>query len=214
MAEGLTDRQKQILAYLLEYKKQFGFPPSFQEIADKFKFASLTAVKDHLKALEKKGFIKKSGFKARAIDIIIPEEEMETFSPGIPIIGKVAAGSPILAQENIQGYLNFGNYFADNGNVFALKVQGDSMKDDGILDGDVVIIKHQATAINGDIVVAIIDEEATVKTFYNEGDRIRLQPQNPKYQAIYVDDSQSFRIGGKVIGVVRKLGAGYSNRAS
>jgi len=214
MADGLTDRQKQILSYLLQYKKESGFPPSFQEIADKFQFASLTAVKDHLKALEKKGFIRKSGFKARAIDVILPAEDQDLVPSGIPIIGKVAAGSPILAQENIQGYLNFGNYFSDNGNVFALKVQGDSMKDDGILDGDVVIIKHQATALNGDIVVAIIDEEATVKTFYNEGDRIRLQPQNPRYQPIYVTDSNNFRIGGKVIGVVRKTGAGYSHKAS
>ncbi|MCK6600331.1 MAG: transcriptional repressor LexA [Bacteroidetes bacterium] len=214
MADGLTDRQKQILSYLLQYKKEYGFPPSFQEIADKFQFASLTAVKDHLKALEKKGFIRKSGFKARAIDVILPAEDQDLIPSGIPIIGKVAAGSPILAQENIQGYLNFGNYFSDNGNVFALKVQGDSMKDDGILDGDVVIIKHQATALNGDIVVAIIDEEATVKTFYNEGDRIRLQPQNPRYQPIYVTDSNNFRIGGKVIGVVRKTGAGYSHKAS
>ncbi|NUQ80443.1 MAG: transcriptional repressor LexA [Bacteroidetes bacterium] len=213
MAEGLTERQKQILHYLLQYKSRTGFPPSFQEIAAQFQFASLTAVKDHLKALEKKGFIKKSGFKARAIEVVMQPGDPDFMPDGIPIIGRVAAGTPILAQENILGYLNFGNYFAENGNIFALKVQGDSMKDEGILDGDLVIIKHQDTARNGDIVVAIIDEEATVKTFFHEGEQIRLQPQNPKYKPIYVGENQSFRIGGKVIGVVRKSGSAYT-RAS
>ena len=214
MAEELTDRQKLIFEYIVKFTKEHGFPPSMQEIATHFQFSSLTGVRDHLKALVKKGHLRKNDNKARALEVVnMPEEE---FEDGIPIIGKVAAGSPILAQENIEGYVNMGNYFKNEGKIFALRVQGDSMKDDGILNGDVVIVRFQETATNGDVVVAFLNDEATVKTFYNEGDKIRLQPQNPKYQPIYVDETiESFRIGGRVIGVVRKtFGNAYSRKAS
>lgn len=214
MAEDLTERQRLIFDYIVRFTKQHGFPPSLQEIATNFNFSSLTGVRDHLKALVKKGHLKKSDNKARAIEVVTMPEEIE--EDGIPIIGKVAAGTPILAQENIEGYVNMGNYFKSEGKIFALRVQGDSMKDEGILNGDVVIVRYQESASNGDVVVAFLNDEATVKTFYHEGQRIKLQPQNPKYQPIYVDETiESFRIGGRVIGVVRKsFSSGYSKKAS
>lgn len=214
MAEDLTERQRLIFDYIVRFTKQHRFPPSLQEIATHFNFSSLTGVRDHLKALVKKGYLKKSDNKARAIEVVTMPEEIE--EDGIPIIGKVAAGTPIFAQENIEGYVNMGNYFKSEGKIFALRVQGDSMKDEGILNGDVVIVRYQESASNGDVVVAFLNDEATVKTFYNEGQRIKLQPQNPKYQPIYVDETiESFRIGGRVIGVVRKsFSSGYSKKAS
>lgn len=214
MADGLTERQHQILTYIVSYSKEFGYPPSFQDIATNFKFASLTAVRDHLKALEKKGFLKKSEYKARALEVVssLYTDQPESFESGIPLIGKIAAGSPILAQENIETYISFGTYFRTDGNNYALKIQGDSMKDEGILNGDIVIIKYQETANNGDIIVAIINDEATLKTYYREDKRIRLQPQNPDYAPIFVDSaSGDFRIGGKLIGVVRKYGAKFNS---
>lgn len=127
---------------------------------------------------------------------------------GIPLIGRVAAGSPILAEENFQDRLSLDGMFQGNRNqqVFALQVLGDSMHNEGIHDGDIVIVRFQESADNGDIVVAYVDNEATVKRFYHEGDRIRLQPENPNYEPIYVRrDDQSFRIGGRVVGVIRHM---------
>jgi repressor LexA len=199
----LTDRQKQIYDFLAVSVRENGYAPSIPEIGSKFKITSTRGVFDHLKALEKKGYIKRVG--KRAIELIsatgrsaLPQ------SKDIPIVGRVRAGVPVLAEENIEGYLPVATELARGEETFALKVKGDSMIGDGILEGDLVIIRRQETAVNGDIVCALIGNEATLKRFQRKGNQITLQPANPKYEPIIVPKGE-FRILGKASGVIRKL---------
>jgi repressor LexA len=199
----LTDRQKQIYEFLSVTVREKGYAPSIPEIGQKFSITSTRGVFDHLKALEKKGYIKRVG--KRAIEIIsqmgrsaLPQAKE------IPIVGRVRAGAPILAEENVEGYLPVANELARGRETFALKVKGDSMMEDGILDGDLVIIRQQHTAENGDIVCALIGNEATLKRFRRRGNQITLEPANPKYEPIVVSKGE-FRILGKATGVIRKL---------
>jgi len=199
----LTDRQKQIYDFLAVSVRENGYAPSIPEIGSKFKITSTRGVFDHLKALEKKGYIKRVG--KRAIEIIsqsgrsaLPEAKE------IPIVGRVRAGVPVLAEENIEGFMPVASDLARGEDAFALKVKGDSMIEDGILEGDLVIIRRQETAVNGDIVCALIGNEATLKRFQRKGNQITLQPANPKYEPIIVSKGE-FRILGKATGVIRKL---------
>jgi repressor LexA len=203
---NLTKRQKQILDFIIKNINSYGFPPSTSEIQENFSFKSPNSVQDHLAALERKGYISRHPHKSRGIELLICTNTKQENGNGntteIPIVGRVAAGSPILAQENIEGTLAVDKSIIRNpNNVFALRVKGDSMIDDHILDGDLVIVKSQATAENGDIVVGIIDNEATVKRFYRKNNYIELRPSNPKYKPLIL--KEDFRINGKVIGLLR-----------
>ena len=199
----LTDRQKQIYEFLSVTVREKGYAPSIPEIGQRFKIASTRGVFDHLKALEKKGYIKRVG--KRAIEIVsqsgrsaLPEAKE------IPIVGRVRAGAPILAEECREGFSPVATELARGEETFALKVKGDSMIEDGILDGDLVIIRQQHTAENNDIVCALIGNEATLKRYQRKGNQITLKPANPKYEPIIVSKGE-FRILGKATGVIRKL---------
>ena len=203
MLVPLTDRQKQIYDFLSVTVRENGYAPSIPEIGKRFKITSTRGVFDHLKALEKKGYIKRVG--TRAIDIV--SQSGRSALPDakeIPIVGRVRAGAPVLAEENIEGFLTVASEIARGTETFALKVKGDSMIEDGILEGDHVIIRRQDTAEDGDIVCALIGDEATLKRFQRKGNEITLKPANKNYEPIVVSKGE-FRILGKVTGVIRKL---------
>jgi len=192
----LTKRQKQVLDFIYEYADEFGYPPTIRQIGRNFGIKSPNGVADHLRALERKGEIRLRANTARGIELLNPPEK------GIPLVGRIAAGEPILAAENIEDRLALERMFPVDGKCFALRVKGDSMTGDGIYNGDILVVRPQQTAGNGDIVVAIVDDEATVKRFYKEKNRIRLQPSNPRYSPIY---GKEIEIRGKIIGVIRQL---------
>ena len=206
----LTPRQQAILDFIKASVHQRGYPPSVREIGKGVGLRSSSTVHAHLSKLEEKGFIRRDPTKPRAIEILVqdsppplpsPAESAEVIS--IPVLGRVAAGMPILAEQNIDDYINIPTDFAKPGATqFCLRVKGDSMSDAGILDGDIVLVRQQNTAENGEIVVAMLDNEATVKRFYKLDDQIKLQPENPKYDPIYSRDAV---ILGKVVAVFRLL---------
>lgn len=203
-----TDKQQKVLDYVKEQIKKEGYVPSVREICKALDLKSTSTVHGYLSRLEKKGLIQKAALKPRTLRIV--GEEVEKEKPfytskemvDVPIVGKVTAGLPILAVENVEDTFPLPIDFVGNSETFMLKVRGDSMIDAGILDGDLVLVKKQNTAQNGDIVVALIEDEATVKKFYKEKNFIRLQPQNQFMQPIIVP---TCTILGKVAGVFRKL---------
>ena len=201
MQIDLTYRQKQILDYLHNQLKTEGYPPSVREICIATNLSSTATVHGHLVQLEKKGYIKRNPKKPRAIEII----DATIFNKNIikvPIIGKVTAGQPILAQENIENVLSIPKEIAPDSDVFILQVEGDSMINAGILNGDYVLVRSTNTAKNGDIVVALLEDEATIKRFFKESGYFRLQPENPFMKPIIVKD---LKILGKIIGLYRKF---------
>lgn len=199
MSKELTDRQEAIFTFIKHFAIDKGYPPTIPEIQEKFEIKSPNGVNNHLKALIKKGFIRRDSSRARALDILGRND-------GLPIIGNVAAGSPILAEENFQGYLNLKNLYSDHDSVFVLNVKGESMINAGIFDGDYVIVRVQQVVEAGEIGVAIIDGEATVKRIFCDGNIIRLVPENDNMEPIQIPMTDpSFRICGKVVAVVRKM---------
>lgn len=206
----LTKRQHKIFDFILSSIDRFGYPPSIPEIQKEFSFKSPNAVSDHLEALKRKGYISRRAHKSRGIEIKVYTTAKENGNGNvaeIPVVGRVAAGSPILAQENIESTINIDKHLVRNSEgVFALKVKGDSMINAGILDGDYVIVNQQQTADQGDIVVALIEDEATLKRFYKEKNKIRLQPENDTMDPIVVDPKENeVRVIGKIKGVMRKI---------
>ena len=200
--EELTRRQGEILALIQEYIYDEGYPPTRMEIAEAFGFRSPNAAEEHLRALERKGYIELLQGSSRGIRLLGSEEQEE----GLPVVGRVAAGQPLWAEQNIEGNFYIDRSFVPGEHIFALKVAGDSMRDAGILDGDYVLVRRQQTAQKGEIVVAQIDDEATVKRFYLEKKRIRLEPENPDFGPIIVEKgTPGFMIAGKVIGLMRKM---------
>lgn len=195
-----SDKQTQIYNFLIEFTKSKGYPPSVREICQAVSLKSTSTVHGHLKRLEKKGLIYRDPTKPRALEIVeLSNEEKELID--IPIVGKVTAGMPILATENIEDMFQIPiNYVKHNNDLFILKVTGDSMIEAGILDGDLAIIEQKNIAINGDIVVALIENEATIKRFFKENGFIRLQPENKNYEPIIVEDCS---ILGKLVGIYR-----------
>ena len=183
-----SDKQTQIYNFLIEFTKSKGYPPSVREICQAVSLKSTSTVHGHLKRLEKKGLIYRDPTKPRALEIVeLSNEEKELID--IPIVGKVTAGMPILATENIEDMFQIPiNYVKHNNDLFILKVTGDSMIEAGILDGDLAIIEQKNVATNGDIVVALIENEATIKRFFKENGFIRLQPENKNYEPIIVED--------------------------
>lgn len=204
----LSPRQRDVLDFIRSALNQRGYPPTYREIGDALGISSTNGVADHVKALVRKGFLEKSGGgAARGLKLTTkarPPQRGDTVS--VPVIGQVAAGIPILAEENYEKSLHFDRSMLPSGSsaIYALRVRGDSMMEEGILDGDVVVVKQQSTARNGDIVVALVDGEATVKFYFHEGSRIRLQPAHPTMAPIYVDPSQTSGLQGIVVGVYRQ----------
>lgn len=209
----LTDRQEKILSFIQQFQRESGYPPTLREIGKHFGISSTFGVKRHLDALVKKGYLNILGNASRGISI----NKDELFNPEpinisekesnkIPIIGRVAAGSPILAEENIEGSVLIDQTFLKKSdNCFALKVKGDSMIDAGIFDGDLVIVSPQMAANNGDIIVARISDEVTVKIYEFKNQVVKLIPQNKDYNPIVVENKEEFSIVGKVTGVLRWL---------
>lgn len=202
MYPDLSQRQTDILEYIKRVIREKGYPPSVREIGDAVGLMSSSTVHGHLQTIEEKGYIRRDPTKPRAIEILDSSSDAnEKRTVFVPIIGKVTAGQPILAQENIEDTFPLPMDLVNSDTVFMLKVKGESMIDAGIMDGDLILVRQQKVARNGEIVVAMIgDEEATVKRFYKEKTLIRLQPENPYMEPIY---SQDVTILGKVIGVFR-----------
>ncbi len=199
---SLSSKQKEILEYIKNEILDRGYPPTVREICEKVDLKSTSSVHAHLEKLEKNGYIRRDPTKPRAIEIVDDSFNMvRTEMVSLPVIGTVAAGSPILAEENISNYFPVPADMVPHGEPsFVLKVKGDSMINAGIYSGDQIFVQCCSTARNGDTVVALIDDSATVKTFYKESDHIRLQPENDTMDPIIVDDCQ---ILGKVFGVFR-----------
>lgn len=202
MAQGkISKKQLEILEYIKSQILERGFPPAVREICEAVNLKSTSSVHSHLETLEKNGYIRRDPTKSRAIEILddsfnLTRREMVN----VPIVGQVAAGEPILAQENIENYFPIPTEFMPNNQTFLLKVKGESMINAGILDGDMVLVEQASTASNGDMVVALIEDGATVKTFYKEEGIFRLQPENDSMDPIIVSE---VTILGKVIGVFR-----------
>ncbi|MDR7556335.1 MAG: transcriptional repressor LexA [Armatimonadota bacterium] len=202
MTARLTRRQADILTFVKRYTETHGYPPSVREIGQAMGLTSSSTVHSHLAALERKGYLRRDPSKPRALEILEAGGRPSRKVVPVPVVGRVAAGVPLLAEENIEDHLPLPADLVNGDETFALRVSGDSMIEAGILDGDLVIVRRQATANNGDIVVARLGDEATVKYFYREKDRIRLQPAHPAMAPIYVTDVV---IEGKAIAVLRRL---------
>jgi len=202
MGKKATEKQAEILAYMDEYIKEKGYPPSIREICAAVSLSSTSTVHAHLNTLKKQGLIQKDDSTPRGIRVMHHQEEHNDNIVNVPVIGRVAAGTPILAVENLERTFPIPVDMVGNSNVFMLRVKGESMIEVGIHDGDYIIVKQQAVANNGEIVVALIEDEATVKTFYKEKDHIRLQPENSTMDPIIVKE---VAILGKVVGLFRKF---------
>lgn len=198
--KNLTRRQKAVLGFIEAFYRREGLPPTVREIAAHFRVSPPSAL-SFLRYLEKKGYIARSK-KARGIELKSWKQPVEN----VPVLGRVAAGSPLLAQENLEGFLRVDSSLLPSGELFALRVQGDSMVEKGIDDGDYVFVRKQEAFDTGDVVVAVVDDEATVKILEEQGRVIRLKPANQRYPSLFFDQKDhSVQIVGKVVGVFRKL---------
>ncbi|MCI7129391.1 MAG: transcriptional repressor LexA [Lachnospiraceae bacterium] len=202
MATGkISEKQREILEYIKQEILQRGYPPAVREICEAVHLKSTSSVHSHLETLEKNGFIRRDPTKPRAIEILDDDFNLSRREVvNVPVIGQVAAGEPILAEQNILDYFPIPVEFMPNAETFMLKVKGESMVNAGIFNGDTVLVQRQADAQNGDMVVALVDDSATVKTFYKEDGHYRLQPENDTMDPIIVDHCE---VLGKVFGVFR-----------
>jgi repressor LexA len=219
--EELTDRQREILKFIVKEAESRGFPPTIREIGERMEIRSTNGVNDHLKALERKGYLWRGEQQSRSLVptkrarlVLGLGQRKDSGVIDVPLLGKVAAGAPLLAAENVEDSVRIDSFFL-GGNakeVFALRVKGESMIEDGIFDGDYLFVRKTPSADAGQIVVALIEDEATVKRFYPEADRIRLQPANAQMAPIYVQkkDFRSTMILGVVVGVYRQLRGGLA----
>jgi len=212
--QGLTKRQEQTLAFIRHSIEERGYPPTLREIGEHMGIKSTNGVNDHLRALERKGYLRREDMKSRALKLVDDPKLKVVPPPGsdemvdVPVLGRVAAGAPLLAEENVIDNVRIDKMLVRGGkDVFGLKVTGDSMIDAGIFSGDYIFVKKQATADRGDIVVALIGDEATVKHYYPERDYVRFQPANAQMAPILVraSDFKPTMLLGKVIGVFRKI---------
>lgn len=197
--KAITRRQSEVLEYIKSFIDDHHFPPTIREISEHFGI-SVKGAYDHVKALEKKRYLKLDTNRSRTIEVIGQKREEPDDFVEIPILGNVAAGLPLLAQENLEGSVRLSSDQIRTGQHFALHVQGDSMRDAGIVDGDLAIFRHQQVANNGDIVVAMVEEAVTLKRFYKEKNRVRLQAENPAYPPIFTRD---VRVLGKLAHLLR-----------
>jgi repressor LexA len=206
IGKDLTKRQQEIFDFIKKYSAKYGYPPTVRDIGKAVGLASSSTVHAHLANLEKVGLLRRDPSKPRAIEMLdrAADAVKSVVAPaGLPLVGSVAAGQPILAEENIEDYVQVPEIAGGNEGEFVLKVRGESMKNAGILPGDFVVVRPQETAGDGEIVVALVGEEATVKTFYRESDHVRLQPENETMEPIR---SREVRVLGRVVGVFRKVG--------
>lgn len=197
----LNDRAREILSYIRSFQQEHGLPPTIREIGKAAGISSTNGVRYYLTMLERAGYLKRRGKVSRGNSLLSAAPRT-----GVPLLGRVAAGAPILAEECIEDTLDVGQVFGDTSGSFALRVRGDSMIDAGVLEGDVVIVRQRDQARPGDMVVALLGDEATVKYYRPRGDRIELVPANPKYEPIRVTSETEFRILGVVTGVLRTVG--------
>jgi len=197
-----NERTREILSFIQKFQRERGYPPTIREIGGAFGIASTNGVRYHLHRLEELGLLRRSEKISRGIESL---GGVGTKQQGIPILGRVAAGQPILAEESYEGRLETSDVFGSNDGLFALRVRGDSMVDAGVFENDYVVVRHQDTARSGEMVVAMIEDEATVKYYRPRGDRVELVPANAKYRPIVVESDNTFRVIGVVRGVVRVL---------
>lgn len=204
--QELTAEQERVFSFIKKHRQQTGFPPTVREIAEALGYRSPNNVRQHLRLIEQKGFIKLLQGKARGIEITASESdnEIELDAIGVPLIGSVAAGKPITAIENVDGYITLDKSIFRGEDLFALRIRGDSMCGMGILNGDIVVIKKKVTAEHGEVVVVVIDGDATLKRFIKENGRVLLRAENPAYEDIELLSTNSIQIAGKLVGVIRK----------
>ena len=198
----ITERQKEVLAFISQFTDDNVCPPTVREIGEHFGI-SLRAVQDHITALQKKGYISQTQKRSRSIRVLVDvrEKAPELYVGKVPLLGNVAAGRPLLSEENLDGYVNLTEPFVRPGkSYFALRVRGQSMINAGILDGDLAVVEQSSVAVDGQIVVAVIDDAITLKRYYKEAGRVRLQPENPDFPAIY---STEVRVVGILSNIVR-----------
>jgi repressor LexA len=198
----LTKRQKEIFDFIRSYASKTGYPPTVREIGKAVGLHSSSTVHAHLANLEKVGLLRRDPTKPRAIELLVGKAKRAVQASSIPVVGQVAAGEPVLAEENIEEYLELPSVLGGDDGDFILQVKGESMKDAGILDGDYVVVQQASSARNGEIIVALIDDEATVKRFFREKDRVRLQPANKDFKPIRTRDA---KVLGRVVGVFRSV---------
>jgi len=201
----LTKRQQEIFDFIKRYSARYGYPPTVRDIGKAVGLASSSTVHAHLANLEKIGLLRRDPTKPRALELLdrAVEGVKSVVAPtGLPLVGQVAAGSPVLAEENVEDYVQVPALAGGEEGEYVLRVRGDSMKNAGILEGDHVVVRRQETALDGEIVVALVGEEATVKRFYREADHVRLQPENETMEPIR---SRDVKVLGRVVGVFRQV---------
>jgi repressor LexA len=199
---SLTKRQQEIFDFIKRYSAKHGYPPTVRDIGKAIGLTSSSTVHAHLANLEKLGFLRRDPTKPRAMEILIDKAKKAVSPAGLPLVGRVAAGQPVLAEENVEEYVEVPQIAGGDAGEYVLRVQGDSMKNAGILEGDYVVVHSTETARNGEIVVALLGEEATVKRFFKERDHVRLQPENEALEPIRTRDVQ---VLGRVVGVFRRV---------
>jgi repressor LexA len=205
----LTKRQQEIFDFIKRYSAKYGYPPTVRDIGKAVGLASSSTVHAHLANLEKIGLLRRDPSKPRAIEMLDRAASTAASSvrslvrPGLPLVGQVAAGQPVLAEENIEDYIQTPTFAGGDDGGYLLRVRGESMKDVGIMDGDLVVVRPQETAEDGDIVVALVGDEATVKRFFQESDHVRLQPENEAMEPIR---SRDVSVLGRVVGLMRSMG--------
>lgn len=205
MAEPLTKRQKEVLDYIAQYIEIHGYAPSYREIAEAFQLGSVATVADHVETLVAKGLLQKSDNSARSLQLVHEDDFHEEHAIGLPILGLIAAGQPIQTMSGHTETLEVPPFMVGTRHSYVLQVKGDSMKDEGIFEGDYVVIQEKDTPSNGEMVVALVNgEEATLKRYYKEKNHIRLQPANDAYDPIIVPKETPIKIQGVCIGVIRK----------
>jgi repressor LexA len=202
LVKDLTKRQRQIFDYISSYLSKHGYPPTVREIGKAVGLHSSSTVHAHLSKLESLGVVKRDPSKPRALEVMVQRAKKAVRPSGLPLVGQVAAGEPILAEENIEEYLEIPDMIGGEDGDYILRVRGESMKDAGILEGDFVVVRETERARDGEIVVALLDDEATVKRFFREKDQIRLQPENKSMKPIRTRD---VRLLGRVVGVFRRV---------
>ncbi|MCM8781863.1 MAG: transcriptional repressor LexA [Candidatus Omnitrophica bacterium] len=203
--QNLTKKQSRILEFIKDFQYKHNSSPTLREIMSHFKLKAIATVQDHLASLERKGYIEREKDKARSISILGLKKTLRDIIE-VPVLGRVAAGQPILAVENIEGYVAIDKTWAKGENIFALKVQGESMIGAGIFNGDYALVKQQPIAENGDIIIALMNDEATLKRFFKKEDEIILKPENDQMEPLIIKkNSNGFKIIGKVIGIFRGL---------
>ena len=197
--KAITGRQSEVLDCIKAFISEHHFPPTIREISESFSI-SVKGAYDHVKALEKKGFLRIDNNRSRTIEVVGQDDDEDEQVREVPILGNVAAGLPLLAEENLEGTIRMPSEQLGSGSHFALHVRGDSMRNAGIMDGDLAVFRQQPVAENGDIVVAMVEEAVTLKRFYREKNRVRLQAENPAYPPIF---TQNVRVLGKLAHLIR-----------